>query len=125
MMERNESLLSRNLPRNTLFLHMNLARKLKDLRTLPNVARNSIVSVAEIVCYDVFKHQIIKNRILADGVPCYFSAAVIAGFSATLVASPVDVVKTRSMNNIGKYKSAIDCAIKTVMKEGPTAFYKG
>ncbi len=93
--------------------------------TFPNVARNSIVSVAEIVCYDVFKDLIIRNRILDNGIPCHFSAAVMAGFSATVVASPVDVVKTRFMNSTGKYKNAIDCAVKTAVKEGPTAFYKG
>ncbi|KAK2708438.1 hypothetical protein QYM36_014147 [Artemia franciscana] len=94
--------------------------------TFPNVIRNSIVSVAEIVCYDVFKDMILRNRILEDGIPCHFSAAVMAGFSATVVASPVDVVKTRFMNSpVGKYKNAVDCAVKTAVKEGPSAFYKG
>jgi len=70
--------------------------------------------------------MILRNRILEDGIPCHFSAAVMAGFSATVVASPVDVVKTRFMNSpVGKYKNAVDCAVKTAVKEGPSAFYKG
>ena len=30
-----------------------------------------------------------------DGVPCHLVSAAIAGVTATVVASPVDVVKTR------------------------------
>lgn len=44
----------------------------------------------------------------------------------TVIASPVDVVKTRYMNSPpGQYKSAINCAWTMLTKEGPTAFYKG
>lgn len=61
-----------------------------------------------------------------DGVPCHFTAAVMAGFCTTVVASPVDVVKTRFMNSRkGQYRGAIECAIRTMVQEGPTAFYKG
>ncbi|XP_066476022.1 putative mitochondrial transporter UCP3 isoform X2 [Tiliqua scincoides] len=61
-----------------------------------------------------------------DNFPCHFVAAFGAGFCATVVASPVDVVKTRYMNSIpGQYKNALNCTLTMVMKEGPTAFYKG
>ena len=50
----------------------------------------------------------------------------MAGFCTTVVASPVDVVKTRFMNSkSGQYKGAIDCAVRMMMQEGPAAFYKG
>lgn len=43
-----------------------------------------------------------------------------------MVASPVDVVKTRYMNSPpGQYRSPFDCMLKMVTQEGPTAFYKG
>lgn len=94
--------------------------------TLPNVSRNAIVNVAEIVCYDLFKEYILNSGLLKDGVPCHFTAAVAAGFCTTVVASPVDVVKTRFMNApVGQYRGAIDCAVRMMMKEGPGAFYKG
>eukprot|EP00069_Balaena_mysticetus_P020027 bmy_02686T0 len=35
---------------------------------------------------------------MADDVPCHFVSAVIAGFCTTVLSSPVDVVKTRSVN---------------------------
>ena len=69
------------------------------LGTLPNVARNCIINVGEIVVYDIVKEMILNKGLLEDGIPCHFSAAATAGFTATLVASPVDVVKTRYDTN--------------------------
>ncbi|XP_070130515.1 putative mitochondrial transporter UCP3 isoform X5 [Equus przewalskii] len=61
-----------------------------------------------------------------DNFPCHFVSAFGAGFCATVVASPVDVVKTRYMNSpLGQYRSPLDCMLKMVAQEGPTAFYKG
>ena len=67
----------------------------KSKGTLPNIARNCIINVGEIVVYDITKEALIGNGLFKDGVPCHFSAAVVAGFCATVVASPVDVIKTR------------------------------
>lgn len=59
-------------------------------------------------------------------MPCHFTAGFAAGFCTTIVASPVDVVKTRYMNSVpGQYSGAINCAFTMLIKEGPTAFYKG
>ena len=111
----------------------------------PNIARNGIVNVCEIVVYDVIKETILTTGLLADGVLCHFSSALVAGFTATLVASPVDVVKTRYMNSPrGEYRSVhtciitrdkkfirtifrnvIHCAVRTARQEGTRAFYKG
>lgn len=94
--------------------------------TFPNVSRNAIVNVAEIVCYDVIKDTFLYYHVMEDGIPLHFSSAVVAGFCATLVASPVDVVKTRYMNSPrGQYKGAIDCGVRMCMAEGFKAFYKG
>lgn len=93
---------------------------------LPNIGRNAIVNVAEIVCYDIVKENIIVHGLMKDNIPCHFTSAVVAGFCATLCASPVDVIKTRYMNSTpGKYRGAVDCAIKTFKVEGSSAFYKG
>lgn len=94
--------------------------------TMPNIARNCIVNIGEIVVYDVCKEALLSNRILSDGIPCHFTAAVMAGFTATLVASPVDVIKTRFMNSPkGRYRGAMGCAMETARNEGFFAFYKG
>lgn len=93
---------------------------------LPNIARNSIVNCAELVTYDIIKERILAHKLMTDNMPCHFTAAFAAGFCTTLVASPVDVVKTRYMNSVqGQYRGALNCAMTMLLKEGPTAFYKG
>ncbi|KAG8190334.1 hypothetical protein JTE90_014440 [Oedothorax gibbosus] len=94
--------------------------------TLPNVTRNAIVNAAELVCYDLIKEFILRKQLLSDNVPCHFTSAFGAGFCATVVASPVDVVKTRFMNSgPGQYSGAVECAVKMFREGGLTSFYKG
>nr|XP_012600313.1 mitochondrial uncoupling protein 3 [Microcebus murinus] len=94
--------------------------------TFPNITRNAIVNCAEMVTYDIIKEKLLDYRLLTDNFPCHFVSAFGAGFCATVVASPVDVVKTRYMNSPpGQYRSPLDCMLKLVVREGPTAFYKG
>ncbi|KAL7983126.1 hypothetical protein Chor_010468 [Crotalus horridus] len=94
--------------------------------TLPNVSRNAIVNCAELVTYDIIKDTLLKHRLMTDDVPCHFLSAFGAGFCTTIIASPVDVVKTRYMNSPpGQYKNAGQCALTMLRAEGPLAFYKG
>lgn len=94
--------------------------------TLPNITRNALVNCTELVTYDLIKEAILRHNLMSDNLPCHFVSAFGAGFVTTVIASPVDVVKTRYMNSPpGQYKSAINCAWTMATKEGPTAFYKG
>ncbi|XP_074834469.1 putative mitochondrial transporter UCP3 isoform X2 [Carettochelys insculpta] len=94
--------------------------------TLPNITRNAIVNCGEMVTYDILKETLLKYHLMTDTFPCHFVAAFGAGFCATVVASPVDVVKTRYMNSTpGQYRNAVSCMLTMVILEGPTAFYKG
>ncbi|KAI9544846.1 Mitochondrial uncoupling protein 2 [Dissostichus eleginoides] len=93
---------------------------------LPNITRNAIVNCSELVTYDIIKELILKNKLMTDNMQCHFVAGFAAGFCTTIVASPVDVVKTRFMNSTPrKYSGAMNCALTMLMKEGHTAFYKG
>lgn len=93
---------------------------------LPNIARNCIINVGETVVYDAVKDGLVSGGHMVDGVPCHLASALVAGVTATLVASPVDVIKTRFMNSpMGTYRGAIHCASETFQKEGAKAFYKG
>ncbi|KAF1501715.1 Mitochondrial uncoupling protein 3, partial [Eudyptula minor] len=121
--------------------------------TLPNIARNAIVNCGELVTYDLIKDALLRAQLMtgedgarggrsqapspslqpstprlcpADNVPCHFVAAFGAGFCATMVASPVDVVKTRYMNaGPGQYRNVLSCLIALLMQDGLTGFYKG
>ncbi|XP_006012782.1 mitochondrial uncoupling protein 2 isoform X2 [Latimeria chalumnae] len=94
--------------------------------TPPNITRNAIVNCAELVTYDLIKETLLKHKLMTDNLPCHFVSAFGAGFCTTVVASPVDVVKTRYMNSTpSQYSSAFNCALVMLTKEGPTAFYKG
>ena len=101
---------------------------------MPNIGRNCIINVAETVVYDSVKDGFISNGIFKDGFSCHLSSAAVAGVCATIVASPVDVVKTRwvqgnsleinmfhcrYMNaDIGRYRGALHCASITFRTEG-------
>ncbi|KAI4489595.1 hypothetical protein M0802_010947 [Mischocyttarus mexicanus] len=61
---------------------------------------------------------------------CSFLAGCAAGSTAALLVNPFDVIKTR-LQAIKKapgepsYDGVIDCIKKTLVNEGPTAFFKG
>ncbi|XP_053241349.1 mitochondrial uncoupling protein 2 [Podarcis raffonei] len=94
--------------------------------TSPNITRNALVNCAELVTYDLIKDALLKYNLMTDNLPCHFTSAFGAGFCTTVIASPVDVVKTRYMNSApGQYGSAVKCALAMLRKEGPLAFYKG
>ncbi|XP_047423161.1 mitochondrial brown fat uncoupling protein 1 isoform X2 [Sciurus carolinensis] len=94
--------------------------------TTPNLLRNIIINCTELVTYDLMKGALVRNKLLADDVPCHLLSALIAGFCTTLLSSPVDVVKTRFINSPpGQYTSVPSCAMTMLHKEGPTAFFKG
>ena len=91
----------------------------------PNVFRNSIINAAELASYDQLK-QIAMGRGMKDAIPCHVACAAGAGFIATIIGSPLDVVKTRVMNApAGMYSNPVDCVVKTAKNEGFMAFYKG
>lgn len=94
--------------------------------TAPNITRNALVNCTELVTYDLIKDALLTSNLMSDTLPCHFTSAFGAGFCTTVIASPVDVVKTRYMNSAkGQYQSALNCALTMVRKEGPRAFYKG
>ncbi len=73
--------------------------------------------------------SILKSKLLSDGLPLHFVSSAIAGFTAAVIGSPVDVVKTRFMNQDKNakdaYKGVVDTFVRTFREEGFFAFYKG
>lgn len=42
--------------------------------------------------------MLLKSKMFEDNVWCHLVSSAIAGFCATVVGSPIDVIKTRIMN---------------------------
>ncbi|KAL5051494.1 hypothetical protein BDW71DRAFT_193821 [Aspergillus fruticulosus] len=64
----------------------------------PNSTRAVLMTSSQLVSYDVFKRLCLENFGMKDNVATHFSASFAAGFVATTVCSPVDVIKTRVMS---------------------------
>jgi hypothetical protein len=43
---------------------------------VPNIVRNSVVNVAELVCYDTIKDALLSSGMMRDGLVCHFSAGL-------------------------------------------------
>lgn len=96
----------------------------------PNIIRNSVITAAELATYDEAKQKLLSVG-FKDDIRTHLMCGTLAGFVATVVGSPVDVTKTRIMNQkIGpdgarQYKNAFDCIYQIAKNEGFGGFYKG
>jgi len=92
----------------------------------PNVTRAMLMTSGQLVSYDVIKGKLLSTKYFSDNIPTHFTSSLMAGFIATLVCSPADVTKTRVMNaQPGEYRSATECFMHILRKEGGRAFFKG
>ncbi|KAG9233911.1 mitochondrial carrier domain-containing protein [Amylocarpus encephaloides] len=65
----------------------------------PNSMRAVLMTTSQLASYDGFKRVLIEHTQLTDNLTTHFSASFLAGFVATTVCSPVDVIKTRIMSS--------------------------
>lgn len=47
--------------------------------SFPNIGRNAIVNVTEIVCYDIVKDCLMEYANMKNDIKCHFSSAVVSG----------------------------------------------
>jgi len=93
---------------------------------LPNMNRAAIITVGQLAAYDECKHALFRFG-MKDGLPTHFSASFMAAFIASAMSNPVDVAKTRLMNQkAGEGSSGMLGTISGMVKnEGPLSLYKG
>ncbi|XP_071176606.1 mitochondrial substrate carrier family protein ucpB-like [Mytilus edulis] len=97
----------------------------------PTVKRAAILTATQIPSYDHTKHTILNLKWMDEGPLLHIISSMVAGFMAALTTSPVDVVKTRIMNQKYEhhhekvYKGTFDCLMKIVKTEGFLGLYKG
>lgn len=65
----------------------------------PNSMRAVLMTASQLASYDGFKRVLIEHTPLSDNLTTHFTASFLAGFVATTVCSPVDVIKTRIMSS--------------------------
>jgi dicarboxylate transporter 10 len=73
----------------------------------PNSMRAVLMTASQLASYDVFKRLLLSYTSLQDNLTTHFSASLAAGFVATTICSPVDVIKTRIMSAHAKEKKSI------------------
>jgi len=97
-----------------------------------NCARAALVTSGQMSSYDQTKQWLAANPFgpfHQEGVRIAF-ASFVSGVTAATVAAPVDLVRSRVMDDArgttgSAYSGALDCAWRTVKAEGPFALWKG
>uniref|UniRef100_UPI00398E7872 brain mitochondrial carrier protein 1 isoform X2 n=1 Tax=Pristiophorus japonicus TaxID=55135 RepID=UPI00398E7872 len=93
--------------------------------------RAAIVVGVELPVYDITKKHIILSGWMGDTVYTHFLSSFTCGLAGALASNPVDVVRTRTMNQkvlSGSrliYKGTLDGLLQTCKTEGFLALYKG
>lgn len=100
----------------------------------PTAQRAAVIAAIELPVYDFCKNHLLN--LLGDKAINHFISSLIASFGSAIGSTPIDVVRTRLMNQrklkqIGGqlpshiYQGTVHCFIQTYKNEGVWAFYKG
>ncbi|KAL5265123.1 hypothetical protein ACHWQZ_G006010 [Mnemiopsis leidyi] len=98
---------------------------------IPNAQRAAVVNGVQIPTYDVTKRNLIAAG-FQDNKKTHFGSSLFAGFLGSCFSQPIDVAKTRMMNqkllsdpNVKIYKGVLDTLLNTARHEGVLALWKG
>ncbi|KAK3721833.1 Mitochondrial dicarboxylate transporter [Vermiconidia calcicola] len=90
----------------------------------PNSTRAVLMTASQLASYDVFKKELLTRTKMNDDIYTHFTASLMAGFVATTVCSPVDVIKTRVMSTRTK-ESIVTLVTRITANEGLIWMFKG
>jgi dicarboxylate transporter 10 len=90
----------------------------------PNSTRAALMNASQLASYDTFKVMLMTYTPLGDTTTTHFASSLLAGFVATTICSPVDVIKSRVMS-AHTNKSLISLISDIYAKEGVTWMFKG
>ncbi|XP_066266171.1 kidney mitochondrial carrier protein 1-like isoform X2 [Branchiostoma lanceolatum] len=100
----------------------------------PTAQRAAVVAGVLLSVYDWSKSKVLESELLEDTVFTHLICSFVAGLAGTVASNPIDVVKTRMMNQRALknnqnastiYKNSCDCLIKTARHEGVKSLYRG
>ncbi|XP_067007359.1 mitochondrial uncoupling protein Bmcp isoform X2 [Anabrus simplex] len=100
----------------------------------PTAQRAAIIAAVELPVYDLCKHHLMGT--FGNHISNHFISSFIASLGSAVASTPVDVIRTRLMNqrklkstvtgsSLRIYSGSIDCLVHTVKNEGVMALYKG
>lgn len=106
----------------------------------PTAQRAVVIASVELPVYDFCKLQLMSA--FGDHVANHFISSFIASLGSAVASTPIDVIRTRLMNQrhvtmlnggLGTatasaqklYSGSLDCAVQTIRNEGILALYKG
>ncbi|KAJ4920064.1 hypothetical protein JOQ06_022449 [Pogonophryne albipinna] len=104
--------------------------KIRMQGVIPTAQRAAIVVGVELPVYDITKKHLLKSGAMGDTILTHFIASFTCGLAGALASNPVDVVRTRMMNQrvssgAPMYKGTLDGLMLTWKNEGFFALYKG
>ena len=103
----------------------------------PTASRAALVAGVQLPVYDQIKLFMLRNNLLpGDSAWNHLFSSFCASFCACAASSPVDVIRTRLMDQrtlrvphknppTKIYKSSLQCGLWTVRNEGVCGLYKG
>ncbi|KAJ5666033.1 Mitochondrial dicarboxylate transporter [Penicillium maclennaniae] len=94
----------------------------------PNSTRAVLMTASQLASYDTFKKMCMEQVGMGDHLGTHFTASFMAGFVATTVCSPVDVIKTRVMTAShadGRGQSIVSLLRDICRKEGLAWTFRG
>lgn len=97
---------------------------------IPTAQRAAIVVGVELPVYDITKKHLLRSGLMDDTILTHFISSFTCGLAGALASNPVDVVRTRMMNQRvlsggPMYKGTLDGVMQTWRNEGFFALYKG
>ncbi|XP_040035953.1 brain mitochondrial carrier protein 1 isoform X2 [Gasterosteus aculeatus] len=97
---------------------------------IPTAQRAAIVVGVELPVYDITKKHLLQSGQMGDTIMTHFISSFTCGLAGALASNPVDVVRTRMMNQrvssgAPMYKGTLDGLMQTWKNEGFFALYKG
>ncbi|BBN11863.1 hypothetical protein MPTK1_5g15390 [Marchantia polymorpha subsp. ruderalis] len=98
----------------------------------PTMQRAALLNAAQVPTYDHTKHYLLNSGLMKEGTGSHLAASMAAGLATALAIAPVDLMRTRIMQQAVHphgdgvlYSSTLDCFWKTLRAEGPQGLYKG
>lgn len=104
----------------------------------PTAQRAAVCAGVELPVYDITKKNLILYGAVEDNVFNHLISSLTAGLTGAVASTPIDVVRTRLMNQRRLRTALVDgarvevlytgsfhCAIHTIQTEGFLALYKG